>query len=376
MPTTIRRITATIFCALLGAIASPPLALSQGDPNPAMNHPDQFAWQTFVAINRSANNGSNDAIWERWAEQTDVYADPNKAPTWPGATHQPKVLHPSVQRDLHDELTAERRENHLNALRARGVSGDRLLPQFIPTNPTQEEARMNKATFDFIVGRELWYVEGQIAAFNKGERIDFPPDSIEVKAHWKEIPPADQPRYHWQKGSDGKIYGLIALHIMTKDVPNWFWATFEHVDNPERCKVGGCHDAFGVVPPDSDNGQVSPALVAMFKAAGMGDEWQSYRLTGSQVDFTDSTGVPTLLGNSEIEGPLGIMPTSSCITCHAKASVDGQGFRLNPFSDDDQSDNGPVDPNWFWNMSASPRTMKYLQLDFIWSLSLARSRTH
>ena len=29
-------------------------------------------------------------------------------------------------------------------------------------------------------------------------------------------------------------FGLTALHITTKDLPNWLWATFEHVDNPAR----------------------------------------------------------------------------------------------------------------------------------------------
>jgi hypothetical protein len=47
----------------------------------------------------------------------------------------------------------------------------------------------------------------------------------------------DKPRYHWmEKVEDGKttIYGLSASHVMSKDLPTWFWATFEHVDNESR----------------------------------------------------------------------------------------------------------------------------------------------
>jgi hypothetical protein len=55
---------------------------------------------------------------------------------------------------------------------------------------------------------------------------------------------------------------------MTKDLPNWFWATFEHVDNPDRCKILGCHDSFGLTP----GGDVSPALKELLKKGGLGDE--------------------------------------------------------------------------------------------------------
>ena len=51
--------------------------------------------------------------------------------------------------------------------------------------------------------------------------------------------------YHVNKASDGKEYALVAMHVISKLVPNWTWATFEHRDNPGRCDVLGCRDAFG-----------------------------------------------------------------------------------------------------------------------------------
>jgi hypothetical protein len=47
--------------------------------------------------------------------------------------------------------------------------------------------------------------------------------------------------------------------------------------------------------------------------------WQNYRLRGTQVDFVTSTGRPTLLGNTQIEGTF--QASSSCITCHSRASI-------------------------------------------------------
>ena len=54
----------------------------------------------------------------------------------------------------------------------------------------------------------------------------------------------------WKKGR----YWLIALHISSKDTPNWVWATFEHVANPGRCDFTGCNDSYGYSSADSDIG--------------------------------------------------------------------------------------------------------------------------
>ncbi len=49
---------------------------------------------------------------------------------------------------------------------------------------------------------------------------------------------------------DGKPvpYALVAMHVISKMVPNWSWATFEQVNNPGRCDILGCVDSFGAVP--------------------------------------------------------------------------------------------------------------------------------
>ncbi|MBN9673576.1 hypothetical protein [Roseibium aggregatum] len=171
---------------------------------------------------------------------------------------------------------------------------------------------------------------------------------------------------------------LLAFHVSTKDLPNWFWATFEHVANQGRCDWLGCNDSFGYIStttleiggdgPQSPSGnyqpphklmnadgtsvsafdlartyvgvdRISPELDALFKATGIatadsvntsgrptpGDKaWRSYRLKGSQTNFVDPTGRPTLLGNSVTEA--GFVNSASCISCHARAGIDDKGL--------------------------------------------------
>jgi len=346
-----------LFAVLLfGFVASEWQATA--DDNPAANAPDRFAWQLFVALNQSARNGTQDATWETWALQDDVYADPNNQPQFPTPAHRPLRLRPSRQLQIFND--------RLKALESSG--GPHIF--FLPQQPLEEEVRMNRSSFDFIVANRLWYVQGQVEAFNKQSVLTFPTDAKEVKAHWKQITEADKARYHWQTGSDGNTYGLIALHIMTKDLPNWFWATWEHVDNPQRCKQIGCRDSFGVMP----SGQLSTELVAMMNAAGMGPEWMNYRLTGSQTEFVDATGRPVIIGNSEVEGPF--IQTSSCISCHARATVNNNGNRLDIFVSPNplQGNVGVPDPSWFYQPSNTGEKRKFLQLDFVWSLFLAQAR--
>ncbi len=163
---------------------------------------------------------------------------------------------------------------------------------------------MNRATFDFIVDNELWYVEGQQVMFDTGTPIAFPEESKEIKAQWRLIDQDAADRYHTATfiNDDGEdeLWGLTSLHITTKDVPNWFWATWEHADNTDLEAIVPSVDTHGL--PDQ--------LV--------GTKWENYVLRGSQVDFVDSTGRPTILANSQIED--GFQETSSCITCHASGN--------------------------------------------------------
>jgi len=185
---------------------------------------------------------------------------------------------------------------------------------------------------------------------------------------------------------------------MSKVLPDWFWATFEHVDNPFR---GSVHDEGWLLPSRDTTACPPPQEPACNRApAGFGLEgtrWENYRLRGTQVSFTDSYGRSVRLANSELE--TGFQRSASCMTCHARATIGprvneaasfefGPAFARHPLSpatvnrlpvfralpdDRFESYNGAPDPAWF----ALPRTGvaqwdRYLQLDYVWSMARAQ----
>lgn len=333
--------------AVTGSLAAQP-------SHPAVNEPDRFAWEIFSRINQPSNNGTNDTEWETWATDEETFPLTPVAgnpPRWPGRGPRRKTLVESRQLKIANQGRTRKLD-----IRPRIVDGG------------NQEVRRNQAAFDFIVAEGLWNRDGLIDAFNAGKSISFPVEAIEIKATWKPIAEGDKPRFHWNVDRTGTLFGLTGLHITTKDLPNWFWATFEHVDNPARGRDLGCHDRFGTTPPQDCSAPPSRAVQQLLAQSGLGAQWLNYRLAGSQTDFVDSTGRPTLLGNSEIEGFF--MTTSSCVTCHAKAAIDGNGDFLPVFKSESplEGDIGIPNPNWYYAVNG---TRKVMQLDFVWGFAAA-----
>jgi hypothetical protein len=340
--------------------------------------------QTALRTPEGRTITTNDALWETWASDPETFPaspDPNNPPQWPGAPSRVKQLLEKAKAGPHPHDSAGIREGLLTF----GVTGS-------------EEVRRNRATFDYVVQNGLWYSEGIAAFFASGNVVDFPIDSIEVKGNWIPITEADRSRYHWNYDSSGKLYGLVAMHITSKAIPNWFWATFEWTGNPGRCDFIGCRDCFGytpaITPSNTDaagsvypGGNISKALFGMFQQGGLtgewGAEWQNYRLKGSQTDFTDPGGVPLLVGNSVTEG--GFVQTASCMTCHARAAVNANGQSAFPifgekeplplqtkspqeFQTEFTTYNGSPDPSWFWMFTGKGTVKTNMQTDFVWAI--------
>jgi hypothetical protein len=367
-----RSTSVTLVCGLFLLSSLP--AAAQSTPNPAMTTPDQVAWQFFVQVNGRAA-GSN-ALFETWASDTDTFKPTPQFPT----TATPMAL----------------REPVVPALGRQALQrGGRLLPAIPPGRGFLEELRRNKESFDFIVQNNLFKISGLRAAF--GKTIVFPVAAMEVKANWKlvtEIPSfsggrvtlTDVPNvYHVNTGSDGKQYAFVSMHIISKAVPNWTWATFEHKFNPARCDILGCRDSFGAqtnpVLPNSGAEQgypdclKTPALNAMIAAANIDPVFANYCLKGSQTDFTDDTGLDIRLGNSVTED--GFVPQSSCITCHGRAAWDNTGNATTQAGfDDNGAPLGPIQPNWYFSFSGQPPifegmpglTQVATSADFVWSI--------
>jgi hypothetical protein len=208
----------------------------------------------------------------------------------------------------------------------RGRDPDSLIqakfdPSFDPNGNLNNETRMNKAAFKFIVDNKLYYVEGQECFHDAGKKVVFPQEAMEIKAQWRvlgdvnKVPKETLDKYHWAV-YNGKVFGLSGLHITTKDLPNWLWATFEHVDNP--------------IPelPDVDRSGYPPSKLGMpLPPVLKNTKWEYYRLRGTITDFTSSKGETTILGNTQIEQ--GFQMSSSCISCHARATI-GDKLVLSP----------------------------------------------
>lgn len=319
----------------------------------------------------------------------------------------------------------------------------------------------NEPLWRYVFENSLYHRPGVAAAYEAGRdnllqeapyhrayrgdapaRIVFPVDAVMIKTNWLHeeralalgmtedpenpfikaeflSPVEDNNAATFQPG----MHYLLGIHISSKDIPNWTWATFEHVDNPGRCDYTGCNDSFGYRSPDAvgegladnytrpkqqsdelidpqmvflhgevyDDGPIRPALDDLLAAAGIGGgealedrpsigdpAWRSYRLKGSQTNFVDAMGRPTLLGNSVTEG--GFMASSSCMTCHARASVDDSGWMANGIFDPVLSDagyatsaKGAPDPYWFVNGASKGPFLRLnaLQTDFVWGFLFA-----
>jgi hypothetical protein len=324
----------------------------------------------------------------------------------------------------------------------------------------------NKPMWEFTFRNNLYNQEGIIQVFNNNSaninqsasgppyrldnsskvlsEIDYPIQAVMIKSNWvseidaQRLKITDNPAHVkmdikgpytdnngtvWKKGR----YWLVALHISSKDTPNWVWATFEHVGNPGRCDFTGCNDSFGFPSADPDigagqaknytaphikcddlplpsfvfdngnpyaSGQPSAALSSVFHDLGIGTKdnvsgipsyadkaWLNYRLKGSQVQFTDSMGRPTHLANSITEG--GFVSSSSCITCHARAGTasvgtlpPALGVFINELEDSgyQRSAHGVPIPDWY-HRSGQPPALNVLQTDFVWGFLSANCIT-
>lgn len=333
-------------------------AVTDEERHLAINEPDKFAWLLFERINQPIpGDAGGRVLWETWALADGVFADPNNAPVWAGPAAPLRATSDFDTEPLQQKLRRLQMQRE-----APGLRSQFSLPHALSG---ANETRLNRDTFDFVVANDLYNVEGQETFFDTNTPIDFPLDAKEIKAQWRKIEPANASKFHTAKTTnpDGsaQVWGLTSLHITTKDLPNWFWCTFEHKDNPGR----------EAVIPDRDSHGLPPSL--------MGTKWENYVLRGSQTDFVTSIGQTTLLASSQIEA--GFQDSSSCITCHARASIGERSLgqsppanRLSVFEGASGSVGIPK-PEWFIDTSTQPATHRYTQTDFVWSLFRARRKS-
>jgi len=349
---------------LFPAIKSKPWHEPQ-NTNAAVNFSDHYAWQLFVALNWPANTDScrpdktkllgDDGlvVWETWQSREETFLDGAQTPpTW-----------------------------HTGCSNGNFYS----LPIGNYSTVDDEAIRLNKKTYNYIRNNALYSLDEQERLAQMGIRdVDFPLGSKSVKAGWVKITEEDKPRYHSvERKIDGEIviFGLSAFHIVSKDLPTWFWATFEHIDNENR---------WPEVYPDGFRGWVVPSVDSAScpeenlqcneipKGYGLEDsKWAFYRLRGTQTEFVDNRGNPEILVNSHLEGFLD-QESMSCVTCHALAVKGGEGDPT-PISIVTGEVNmeglpighvGALNPAMFLDALGEP--VPYVGLDYVWTLRNAK----
>ncbi|MGO9261566.1 MAG: hypothetical protein ACLQU1_35470 [Bryobacteraceae bacterium] len=322
-------------------------------PNPACTLPatmassnEQTAWQIFVAANCAANG---QLTWETWTEQT-CWVDPS-SPGCPSggatgaATAKPvRRLHGSRLGSTLRRGTAGFAQSNLPSECNPMTTSGPFAPKNLSAKPVFcEEVHVDPSESTFVTqpaaGQKLTTVVAQAAyaATNSGV-INFPVPAVEIKADW--IPASslatpfdcanNKPAGVYVETIDSTCYALVGLHLSSKLLPNWLWATFEPQNkdtNPNRCNPNlydSCNDPWGSNPATS-TGQTTDAtaaLAALMKAANLPDVFSNYRLVGVQTDFVDSAKKPIHLGNSFVEFNAGVPPhKASCMTCHSSAMI-------------------------------------------------------
>lgn len=378
--------------------------------------PDEFSWRILAAISHrvtefpagqapadwaSVPSDANYAEWETWANDVTLF------PSHPVADHPPLWAdRTATAKDLIiDPLLAA-----ATALRMHPVHPMKRDP-FIPGGGQDQdmEIRHNAVDVQLIVNSKLWSRDGLAEVIKSGTNSEGIPNAlakiadtdplyrqaIEIKAEWQPITANQKGQYHWNiiTTADGKaeLWGVRALHIMTRGLHSWTWSTFENVNsNASPCDYYSCTDHYGcsdsdpklcpsVVHPESGEfprpyKQLSlplrPEVRALFNDAEWND-WQNYRLIGTQI-FYDN---PRLLGNSILEASVS-SGTSSCISCHAavrghiqngKAYIRcDRGFVKNSaMYPDNISLNGPPSTLYSANFKDAEGN---LPLGFIWSI--------
>jgi hypothetical protein len=363
------------------------------DARAAASISDQYAWRLFVAVNwpadtlartadsKAAFGAERPTVWETWQNTSDIFLDDGADPgPWVSGATAPSIADPR----RFETLSLKDLPN------ARHIVGGRMVPLLDPVSRARRltETRMNRAAFEYIRAHELYNLNGQLKLLTQRRAPHFPAGATEVKAKWRPIRAEERARYHslLVRLPDGttRLYGLTALHVVTKDLPDWFWATFEQVDNPSLPDADGwqlpSRDRFGCSGGKADCNR-APAGIGL-----EGTVWQFYRLRGTLTRFVDAGGQPLRLANSELEA--GMQQTSSCITCHARASIGmvaGAPARLSLFETragaaaDDPAERrgylGRPQAAWF-NAAGDGGNARppFQALDFVWSLSMAQPK--
>jgi hypothetical protein len=348
----------------------------------------QFAWYLFVQAVQPSGKAQAPLTFENWQEQCEI---------------QPELCGLSASAKTKTKANVRVRRAHGSALGRRLLEAGQAssvvgcspmnTAGFPPNAPATnvannavfcEEVFVNPAESTFINKNKLTTLAGQEAFGN----VNFPWDAVEVKVDWvpqssfKKPFSCTEPSLYIEtiqfEGQPKQCYAMVGMHISSKALPDWVWATFEPNylgTNPNRCNgqlYDLCSDPWGTTSatpygPGQTPAQ-SAALASLMKSAKLPAAFSNYYLTGVQTQFVIN-GQATQLGNSFVEFNAGVQPhTASCITCHkyAYAGTTNVGFPLNGWPNIGYACNTPNATN----NCLPPPGDKWTSEDFSWLLGI------
>jgi hypothetical protein len=332
---------------------------------------EQLAWSWFFWVN-SPVAGAGPKAWEAWRPTSTVYLPDGHVPApWGQTPAPPPAVIAQAQKDgLNTNLPFHNLDSDVQsdglALR------DRL---GAPAQNVRYEISMNQDMFSYILSNGIYNINGQQAMAEANRPTDFPWNAFELKTSWIWIGSDSQYQqlkdkfyivnaYYALADGSGKPNGLYkvgraaltGMHITSKPVPQWFWVTFQNVNDAQYTQV-------------TNKLPIAPAVVhanqkyrAQLKS--MGSVFANYQLIGTQWQFVDSAGKPLLLANSQIESAFQL--ASSCTTCHATASYSATQGYFNLV----KQQNGGI--TYYTGEPPVDQLKAYNTLDFIWSLKRAQ----
>jgi hypothetical protein len=298
-------------------------------------------------------NGS--LTFETWTEQCQLSPNMVGCPSAASIAAAAKAGGNRKARILHGSAMARSKKlegSECSAMTMTPIGGYPPPSNLAPNAMYCEEVFVSPVEAAFVKSNLATLVDQQTYGNERSGTINFPGtetndprldlDSLEVKVDWVPLTSYNNPTFAcpdptnslYTEMINGTCYALVAIHITSKMMPKWLWATFEpnnNVTNPNRCDpklYNTCFDPWGTTSSrpygKGQTAQQSPELRQAMAEVHLNAAFSNYFLTGLQTEFVDNYGKPTALGNSFVEFNQGVPPgKSSCITCHQYAHFDG-----------------------------------------------------
>lgn len=369
--------------SIASAQATLPLAACpKGGEN--QNAVDVFSWNEFIALNwpattacaadttnsilniKSGNQGP--VVWQTLMSSDNVFVAPNQSPAdWCTGDALSNLFAQKPRAFAHIAKSAPHNVEALTVpiSQPNGVQAVGGVVTDQSGRWLRYERLMNQPEYTAITNNN-WY---RLAVINSIPSLRLPTGSLELKAAWKILTPEEiaggryyttmatvfnTPDHDPSPGADPVTLGLVGLHIIQKTPQqgNFFWSTFEHVDNDKvffNPKIDTPTNTQTASKPYTElNPNGSPvnapvqikrltpvpakaALNAYYQKLLAGSVFANYRLIATQwtTGFGVSrAGTPRYAANIVIETYVqkaaqtkGKFPPTGCLACHTNATA-------------------------------------------------------